>query len=369
MSEADPPVPERPAGEPRPGAAVASQLGERDLVAGMEVLEELGQGAQTVVYRARRDGAEYALKLLRGPTLDDQQALAAFRREAALLACVDHPSLAHLYEVGQSNGHPYLVMELVEGRVLAGLLEGGPLPQDRVVELAVDVADVLAAAHRAGLAHRDVKPQNLLVQPDGRTRVIDFGLAALTGADTGGAAVGTLTYSAPEQAGMLNRPVDGRADLYALGVVMFECATGTPPFITTDAGELLRRHAMVAAPDPRERRPDLAPGLAAIIGRLLAKDPDDRYQTGAGLIADLRRLQQQPDGAAFPLGLDDQPAGTGAETPLVGRDTELSELRMHWDRARGGAGGFVLLQGAAGAARAGWPVSCSPRRRSRGTWR
>src|SRR6266545_104006 len=352
MSDAEPPVPTQPASEPRRGVAIASQVPERDLVAGMEVLEELGRGAQTVVYRARRGGSEYALKLLRGPAPDDEQALAAFRREAALLACVDHPGLAHLYEVGQTRGRPYLVMELVEGRVLADVLKDGPLPQDRLIALAIDVADVLAATHRAGLAHRDVKPQNLLVQPDDRARVIDFGLAALTGgadaADPTDAAVGTLTYSAPEQTGMLNRPVDGRADLYALGVVLFECATGAPPFTTADVGELLRQHAVVVPPDPRELRPDLAPGLAAVIRKLLAKDPDDRYQSGAGLIADLRRLQRDPDGAAFRLGADDEPAGVGADTPLVGRDQELADLLARWHRARGGEGGIVLLQGAPG---------------------
>jgi serine/threonine protein kinase len=151
----------------------------------MEVLEQLGEGAQTVVYRARRGTSEYALQVLRGPALDDERALAAFRREAALLACVDHPGLARIHEVGEAHGRPYLVMELVEGRVLADLLRDGPLSRERLIALAIDVADVLAAAQRAGLAHRDLKPRNLLVQADGRTRVIDLGLAALTGAVAG----------------------------------------------------------------------------------------------------------------------------------------------------------------------------------------
>jgi serine/threonine protein kinase len=166
-----------------------------------------------VVYRARRDGSDYALKLLRELAPDDTRTLTAFRREAALLACVDHPGLARVYEVGHSHGRPYLVMELVQGRPLAELLRQGPLPAEQVVAVAIDAAEVLAAAHRAGLVHRDVKPDSLLAQPDGRTRVLDFGLAALAGAGHDEDAVaGTLAYSAPEQTGMLNRPVDGRAD-------------------------------------------------------------------------------------------------------------------------------------------------------------
>jgi eukaryotic-like serine/threonine-protein kinase len=351
MSEAEPPVPERPASDPSQGVAVASQLPARDLVAGMEVLEQLGEGAQTVVYRARRGASEYALKVLRGPALDDRRALAAFRREAALLACVDHPGLARIHEVGEAHGRPYLVMELVEGRVLADLLRDGPLPQERLIALAIDVADVLAATQRAGLAHRDLKPHNLLVQPDGRTRVVDFGLAALTGAAAAAddeTAVGTITYSAPEQTGMLNRPVDGRADLYALGVVLFECATGVPPFAADDPGELLRLHAVATPPDPRELRADLSAGLAAVIGKLLAKDPDDRYQSGAGLIADLRKLRRQPEDAAIELGVDDEPAAVSVDTELVGRDAELAALRERWWRACAGEGGVALLRGAPG---------------------
>jgi serine/threonine protein kinase len=215
-------------------------------------LGELGRGAHTVVYKVRRtrDGAEYALKLLEssGPAGDGRSA-AGFRREAALLACLDHPALARVHEVGESRGQPYLVMDYVDGRRLTEVLDAGPLAERRLVALGLDLAGALVAAHRAGVVHRDVKPDNILLLADGRAKLIDFGLAARAGAgQVEGAAAGTFLYSAPEQTGMLRRPVDGRADLYALGVVLFECATGEPPFSHPEVGELLRLHA--AAPRP-----------------------------------------------------------------------------------------------------------------------
>ncbi len=227
-------------------------------------------------------------------------------------------------------------MEYIDGQSLADVTAAGPLTEPQLLRLAAEVAGALGAAHRAGLVHRDIKPANILIDVDGGANVIDFGLAAAgrVGADDPAEVVaGTFDYSAPEQTGMLARPVDGRADLYALGVVLYECATGRLPFRSDDAGELIRMHATVPAPDPRVLRPDLSPQMAAVIGRLLAKDPDDRY-------ADADRL-------AATLGAPTGPPADG----LVGRDRELAELTERWRRALGGAGGFVLLEGAAGTGR------------------
>src|SRR4051812_21392763 len=176
----------------------------------VEILDELGRGAQTVVYRVRRRGVEYALKLMRQRIGADERDLVAFRREAALLACVDHPRMPRIYDVGQVRGRPYLMMDVVDGRPLDELLRAGPLRYERVAELGVDVAGALAAAHRAGLVHRDVKPHNIVVLPGGEAQMIDFGLAIRAVDDDGGPVAGTLAYSAPEQSGMLRRPVDAR---------------------------------------------------------------------------------------------------------------------------------------------------------------
>ena len=318
-------------------------------VAGLEVLEELGRGAWAVVYRARRGDVDCALKVLKAPEFDDDRALVAFRREAAMLACATHPGLTRIHEVGSARGRSYLVMELVEGQNLDGLLARGGLDEARVVAIASQVAGALAAAHRVGLVHRDVKPGNIMILPDGRVKVVDFGLARWAAGGEQDAVAGTLSYIAPEQTGMLKRVVDRRSDLYSLGVVLFRSATGRLPFQSPDMGELMRMHTVTPAPDVREVRPELSAGFAAIVAKLLAKDPDDRYQSGEGLVADLARLATDGGEGLFRLGLRDVAAIERVEAPLVGREAELTELLVRWDKARSGQGGVGLVAGAAGA--------------------
>jgi diguanylate cyclase (GGDEF)-like protein len=321
--------------------------------AGFEVLGAVGRGSHSVVYRVRRhaDGAEYALKLFSSgaapPGSDpgaDGSAGLALRREAALLATVNHPGVARVHEAGAIDGRPYLLLDLVEGRRLSDVLTAGPLGEERLLSIGADVADALAAAHRAGLVHRDVKPDNIVLCPQGTARLIDFGLATPAAGSTGAVTAGTLAYCAPEQAGTLSRPVDGRADLYSLGVVLFECATGTRPFVTANVGELLRQHAVAPVPDPREWRPELSPALAELITRLLAKDPDDRYPSAIALRADLTRGAARARAAAAV----DEAARAGRDLPLVARQAELATLRERWERARQGTGGVTLVCAAAG---------------------
>jgi len=309
----------------------------------MQVVAELGRGAYAAVYRIRRDGVDYAVKALDPAAIVDDATVVAFRREATLLARVDHPAVPRVFDVGLSGGRPYLVMEYVDGRPLSAAIaaarfdEAG-FDEAGIARLGADVADALAAAHRAGLVHRDVKPANILRTEDGSAHLIDFGLAASERRAVGDAAVaGTFEYSAPEQTGMLARPVDGRSDLYALGVVLFEAATGQLPFSSDDTGELIRLHATVPAPDPRARNPRLSPEFAALIGRLLAKDPDDRYPAAEQVAEHLRRF----GGLTGP---PHPPAGD-----LVGRDPQLTALRERWRRASTGAGGFALVSGVAGS--------------------
>lgn len=320
---------------------------------GLEVIDELGRGSENIVYRARRGDREYALKVQRDIATADADATRAFRREAAILSQLRHPGLAQIHAVGERDGRPYLVMELVLGRTLGAMLADAPQPmgERRVVSLARDCAGALAAAHRAGLVHRDVKPDNIILNEDGRAKLIDFGLATQTGVrQRQDVAVGTLLYSPPEQTGMLKRPVDGRSDLYALGVVLFEAIAGVPPFRARDAGELVRLHAVAPPPDLREVAPGTSPALAGIVARLLAKDPDDRYQTGEGLLADLDRLaaHEGETPADFPLGLEDDPAALEYDLPLVGRREELAELRGAWERTRQGKGAVALVEGPPG---------------------
>nr|WP_240948391.1 diguanylate cyclase [Planosporangium mesophilum] len=311
----------------------------------MDVVGEIGRGAQAVVYRVRRGDAEYAMKVLQPSRADEEADARAFRREAALLASISAPGLARVHEVGTTDGKPYLLMDLIEGERLAGALATGPLPEERAIALGRDVAAALAAAHQAGLVHRDVKPDNIMLTPDGSARLVDFGLATRMDHDHSDQIAGTLAYSAPEQSGMLNRAVDGRSDLYALGAVLFECVTGAPPFSAADVGELLRLHSTAQVPDPRDLVADVSPVFAAVIRTLLAKDPDDRYQSATGLLADLRRLAGGE--TDFPLSTADEPT-PAEESSLVGRSDELAVLTARWKRTLAGHGGIALVHGAPG---------------------
>jgi serine/threonine protein kinase len=286
-------------------------------VPGVGLGAELGRGASTVVFRAVRDGQDYAIKVLNAA--GDAAEAAAFRREAAMLAGLEDPGLIAVHEVGDAGGRPYLIMDLVEGRALESLLRDESATDIRdgrwVARMGLEVAGALAVAHRAGLVHRDVKPDNIMVRTDGRAQLIDFGLATRSGAAID-AAVGTFRYSAPEQTGMLHRAVDGRADLYGLGVVLFECLAGHAPFHAEDVGELIRLHLSAPVPDLLVVRPDVAPSIAALVAKLMAKDPDDRYQSASGLAADLGRVAAG-ERDVFALGGEDT-AG-GSEPELVGR--------------------------------------------------
>ncbi|WP_205752101.1 diguanylate cyclase [Cryptosporangium phraense] len=353
---------------------------------GLVLLGELGRGNDTVVYRARRTSPngtsahglaaarhpDYAVKVLGIAATVGDDARHRFRREAAVLACVDHPGVVQVHAVGEQEGRPYLVMDLVEGQALADRLVVGRLDEAAAAALGAALADALAAAHRVGLIHRDVKPRNIMVRPDGRPVLIDFGLIDVRvaelglptrgGPDTGdtdpmdafglglrstGAVAGTLAYCSPEQSGLLHRPVDGRSDLYSLGAVLYECVTGRPPFTSTDAGELLHLHATALPPDPRALRPDLSVRFAAVLARLLAKDPDDRYPNASALADDLRRLL--PNGA--PGGADPALVGIDMRAPLalVGRRRELATLLGAWRRATTGTATIVVLDGPAGS--------------------
>jgi signal transduction histidine kinase/CheY-like chemotaxis protein len=304
------------------------------------MLAELGRGGRTIVYRVRRDGRDWAMKVFPG---GGDAEFAALRREAAVIAWIDHPVLPRVQEVGITDRHPYLIMELIEGNSLADTLRIRRLDADRTVRLGIGVAGALAALHSAGLVHRDVKPENIMLEPDGAARLVDLGMAVRATVAPTGTTAGTLRYCAPEQAGTLDRPVDARSDLYALGCVLFECLAGRPPFPATDAGELLRAHATALPPDLRGLVPDVPDVLAGTVTRLLAKNPDDRYQTGTELLAAL----------GAPAGGGPQPA------PLVGRGRELAALRA-------GTAGFAIIAGGHGTGKSRLLAEAADRARGDG---
>ncbi len=302
----------------------------------LRLLDELGRGARGVVYRAHANGLAVAVKR---PLEDSPEAWRRFRREGALLASVSHPAIPRVLELGQSeDGRPYLVTELLEGTTLAEEISRGPMHE---LPWLPSLVGALEAMHRRGLVHRDLKPANILLS--GTTaRLIDFGL--VTRVESSEAAAGTLLYAAPEQSGSLKRPVDPRSDLYSLGVVLFECLSGRPPFTSADPGELMRQHLVLVPPALKG-----PPALAAIVARLLRKDPDERYPSASSLLQDLQRLPQleaelangQPIELARPVPMPPD--------PLVGRQQPLQRLRERWQRVRQGAGGALLLLGPSGS--------------------
>ncbi len=314
-------------------------------IPGYRIDGELGRGARGVVYRGKRGDVTYAVKVQNDP---QDRSLLFY----ATLACIRHPGLPEIIEVGEAAGRPYLVREFVPGYTLQAELEAGPLEEGELVEVAKMLAGGLDQVHRHGLIHRDVKPANVVVSRAGTARLIDFGFATFVHSQSAESAVGTYQYSAPEQTGMLDAPLDQRTDLYALGAVLFHCATGRPPYQAESTSELLRLHASAPIPLVRDYNPKISPALTQIIEKLLAKDPRDRYQTGQSLLADLRALtklsQRLAEGQPVRLGETGQELRHQAQA-MVGREAELEELSGALEQTMRGRGVSALIEGQGGS--------------------
>jgi len=256
------------------------------------LLRELGRGGLGVVFLAvdTRLGRKVALKLLPASRVADPEARARFLQEARAASALDHPNICTVYDIGESpEGDPYIAMAYIEGERLADRIARGPLPLREAVNFAIQAAGALAHAHGHGVVHRDIKPANLIVTPSGGIVVVDFGLARLQGASTltrPGTMPGTAAYMSPEQ--VEGRDVDHRADIWALGVVLYEMITGRPPFRGED--DHARMYAIVnAGPEPLTAlRADIPLALEPVVAKALAKDPDRRYQNVDELPVDLR---------------------------------------------------------------------------------
>jgi TolB-like protein/predicted Ser/Thr protein kinase len=279
-----------------------------------QVLEELGQGGMGVVYKARdtRLGRLAALKVLRPGSETATDATRRFLREAQTASALNHPNILTIYEIGTDASVDYIAMEFVEGGTLADLIASGPLPAERALRLASQVADALAVAHAASIVHRDLKPSNIMMPAADRVKVVDFGLAKLTGAaastsdtaaalSTTGAIVGTAPYMSPEQAsGLL---VDARSDLFSLGTILYEMLAGRMPFRSDSAvGTLAAILKDTPAPIPGIR-----PAVARLVDRCLCKEPAARFQSAAELKAAIegclapQRAADSPSIAVLPF--------------------------------------------------------------------
>jgi serine/threonine protein kinase len=250
-----------------------------------------GQGAYAWVFAARpaAGGESVALKVLIPRYAGDLQFEERFRREARVAADLHHPNIVRILDVGHDRGHSYFAMPLHRHSLASLIRERGKLDEASAVGIARDVAAGLAYAHGAGIIHRDIKPANILLAADGTAVIADFGIArAVTGYVTSTGAnmtIGTPQYLSPEQA--QGRPLDGRSDLYSLGIVLFRAATGEVPFHSTDWFELARMHVETTPPGVRTRAPELSAWFERVVRRCLAKHPDDRYGSAAALAAEL----------------------------------------------------------------------------------
>jgi serine/threonine protein kinase/HAMP domain-containing protein len=258
-----------------------------------DIQEQLGAGGMGVVYRAfdREVGETVALKALRSELGGmDPKVLERFKQELRLARRIAHRNVVRTYDLGESDGIYYITMEFVHGTTLAALIrDAGRLAVPAALTIGKQLCRALEVAHEEGIIHRDIKPQNLLVDPAGFLKVMDFGIARLSqrleGGQTltaAGLVIGTPQYMAPEQ--LFGEPVDARADLYATGAVLFECVTGRPVYEAPSAMALLSRHLVQAPQDPSALNPDVPPSFSRVILRALARRPQDRWASAAELL-------------------------------------------------------------------------------------
>ena len=317
-----------------------------------ELQRQIARGGMADVFLARDLLLDrpVAVKVLFDEFSRDSDFVERFRREAQAAANLNHPNVVSVFDWGEEQGTYFIVMEYVDGRSLAEILRSdGPLQADRAAEVAADIAGALAVAHRNGLVHRDVKPGNVLVSPNGHVKVADFGIAtALVGARNDltqtGSVMGTATYFSPEQA--QGRPVDPRSDLYSLGVVLYEMILGRPPFTGETPVAIAYRHVQDSPLSLRAAGAAVAESLEAITLKLLAKNPVNRYPTAEDLRSDLKRYR---DGAhdlrATPLAGVPSPLSPAAPIPTQSEDFGSTTRHRRDDGMRRTAMFTVVLVG------------------------
>ncbi|MDQ3861696.1 MAG: protein kinase, partial [Actinomycetota bacterium] len=260
-------------------------------------IELLGSGGMAEVYLAHDAvlDRDVALKVLSRRYAEDDEVIERFRSEARSAAALSHPNIVSIYDRGETeDGTYYIVMEYVAGGILSErILRVGPFPTHTAAAVAIQVAEALEEAHRRGIVHRDVKPQNILVTESGDVKVADFGIARAASSATltrTGIVLGSVHYMSPEQA--LGLPVGPRSDLYSLGAVLYEMLTGEPPYDAENPISIAMKHVDGYLRPPQEVDPSISEGMNAITVRLLAKDPEERYPDAVSLVNDLDRVRQ-----------------------------------------------------------------------------
>jgi Tol biopolymer transport system component/predicted Ser/Thr protein kinase len=307
------------------------------IISHYRILEKLGSGGMGVVYKAEdtRLGRLVALKFLPTEMASDAQALERFKREARAASALNHPNICTVYDIGQTDGQHFIAMELLAGKPLNQVIAGKPLPTDRLLEVAIQIADALDAAHQKGIVHRDIKPANIVITERGLPKILDFGLAKITprhspkaaaAADdatvgtldepvTGrGVALGTVAYMSPEQ--VRCEELDARSDLFSFGLVLYEMATGRRAFSGAASGVVFSAILEHSPPPVARLNPQVPARLEEIVNKALEKDRELRYQTAAEMRGDLRRLKRDSSAsqAAIP-----QPVPAPAPARRIGK--------------------------------------------------